>query len=84
MFRFPFGCRVTSTKERAKVAFPAVKSEMVILTTSKGTTALKEAIASVIKWYKKYGFITSNRRFDSEAMEKGYELIEVLTEQEID
>ena len=28
MFRFPFGCPVTSTKEQAKVAFPAVKSEI--------------------------------------------------------
>ena len=28
MFRFPFGCPVTSTKEQAKVAFPGVKSEM--------------------------------------------------------
>ena len=28
MFRFPFGCPVTSTKEQAKVKFPDVKSEM--------------------------------------------------------
>jgi hypothetical protein len=28
MFRFPFGCPVTSTKEKAKVSFPDVKSEM--------------------------------------------------------
>jgi hypothetical protein len=28
MFRFPFGCPVTSSKEQAKVAFPDVKSEM--------------------------------------------------------
>jgi hypothetical protein len=28
MFRFPFGCPVTSTKEQAKVQFPNVKSEM--------------------------------------------------------
>jgi hypothetical protein len=28
MFRFPFGCPVTSTKEQAKVKFPNVKSEM--------------------------------------------------------
>ncbi len=28
MFRFPFGCPVTSTKEQAKVNFPNVKSEM--------------------------------------------------------
>jgi hypothetical protein len=28
MFRFPFGCPLTSTKEQPKVAFPAVKSEI--------------------------------------------------------
>ena len=55
-----------------------------VLTNSKGTIALKEAIASVIKWYKKYGFIVSKLRFDSGATEKGYELKEFLTEQDID
>jgi hypothetical protein len=28
MFRFPFGCPLTSTKEQPKVAFPGVKSEI--------------------------------------------------------
>jgi len=55
-----------------------------VLTNSKGTIALKEAIASVIKWYKKYGFIVSKLRFDSGATEKGYELKEFFTEQDID
>ena len=55
-----------------------------VLTKSKGTEYLKEAITSVTQWYKKHGFITRKLGFDSGATEKGHPLQEFLTEREID
>ena len=47
-----------------------------VLTKSKGTDYLKDAITSVTQWYKKHGFITRKLRFDSGATEKGHPLQE--------
>jgi hypothetical protein len=49
-----------------------------VLTKSKDSAHLKEAISSVTRWYKKYGFDTKKLRFDSGAVEKGHDVTEFL------
>ena len=55
-----------------------------VLTKSKDSTNLKQAITAVTGWYKKHGFSTRKLRFDSGATEKGHELTAFLAEMEID
>jgi hypothetical protein len=55
-----------------------------VLTKSKDTAHLKEAIASVTRWYTKHGFITKKLRFDSGSVEKGQEITAFLAHMDID
>ena len=55
-----------------------------ILTKSKDSANLKQAITQVTGWYKKHGFPTRKLRFDSGSTEKGQELTQFLAELEID
>ena len=55
-----------------------------VLTKSKDTDHLKEAIASVTQWYKKQGFPTQKLRFDSGSTETGHEIKQFLSDMGID
>jgi hypothetical protein len=55
-----------------------------VLTKSKDTANLKEAISSVTQWYKKHGFPIKKLRSDAGSTEKGQELQKFLSDMEID